>query len=190
MLKTGKISSREGSVVLYDDLIKEGVERAEKEIKSRGVGELKNARGIAMAAIKYAMLSRDNSRTILFDWDHVLNFEGDSGPYLQYTYARASSILKKSKKKPLLKGVDKKLSKIIKKLAQFPDIVTISSDEMKPHYIANYLTELAALFNEFYHAQRVIGSEDEESLLAVVNAVKNVMANGLRLLGIKALEKM
>jgi len=190
MLKTGKISSREGSVVLYNDLIKEGMDKAEKEIKNRGVGKMENAKDIAMAAIKYAMLSRDNSRTILFDWGHVLNFEGDSGPYLQYTYARANSILEKSNRRPSLKRIDEKWFRIIKKLVQFPDIIKISSKEMKPHYITNYLTELAAIFNEFYHSQRVIGSEDEENLLAIVNAVKTVLRNGLQLLGIKALEKM
>lgn len=190
MLKTGKISSREGTVVLYDDLIKEGVDKAGKEIKSRGVGNISNAKDIAMAAIKYAMLSRDNNKAIQFDWDHVLSFEGDSGPYLQYTYARANSILEKSKKKPLLKTMDESWLGIVKKLAQFNEVAEASARDMKPHYLTNYLTELASLFNEFYHVHRVIGAKNEQALLAVVSAVKDVMGKGLELLGIKALKKM
>ena len=190
MLKSGKISSRAGSVVLYDELMKEGVDKARKEIKTHGLGKMENARDIAMSAIKYAMLSRDNNKSIQFDWDHVLSFEGDSGPYLQYTYARANSILEKSEKKPLLNKIDDSFIEIMKKIALFDEVTEASARDMKPHYLTNYLTELAAIFNEFYHSQRVIGDENEEALLAIVSAVKDVMEKGLTLLGIKALKKM
>ncbi|MFH0832908.1 MAG: arginine--tRNA ligase [Candidatus Aenigmatarchaeota archaeon] len=189
MLKSGKMSSREGSVVLYDDLRDDGTAKAEKEIRKRKVGKANVAKDIALSAIKYSMLSRDNNKTILFDWSDVLNFEGDSGPYLQYTYARARSILRKSRKKYRVGAYDKEMA-IVKKLSMFSDVIKKSAEDMKPNYLANYLFELATAFNEFYQHRKVIGSDREEELLALVDAVSIILKNGLNLLGIRALEKM
>ncbi|MBI2578233.1 MAG: arginine--tRNA ligase [Candidatus Aenigmarchaeota archaeon] len=191
MLQTGKISSRAGSVVTYEHLIEEGTEKAVEEIKERGISEEKAAKDIALAAVKYAMLKRDTDRTITFDWSEVLNFEGDTGPYLQYTYARALSILRKSKRKPKAAPLFTELEfDLAKKLAMFPEIIEKSARDLKPNYVANYLYDLATLFNKFYHETRVVGTKEEETRLALVAATAHVLKNGMEILGIKALEKM
>ncbi|MBI4018362.1 MAG: arginine--tRNA ligase [Candidatus Aenigmarchaeota archaeon] len=191
MLQTGKISSRAGNVVTYEHLLEEGAENAAEEIKERGVSEEKAAKDIALAAVKYAILKKDTDRTITFDWSEVLNFEGDTGPYLQYTYARAQSILRRSKKKPRPAPLFTELEfDLAKKLAAFPETIDKAAKDLKPNYVANYLYELATLFNKYYHETRVVGNKEEEARLALVAAVARILKNGLELLGIKALEKM
>lgn len=199
MLKEGKMSSREGNVILYDELYKQAVSKAKEEIEKRKIVEKSRieeiAKVIALGALKYAMLNKDNNKTIIFDWNEVLNFEGDSGPYLQYTYARANSILKKASKKKTAKidfGLLKAESeiKLIKKLAEFKDVVESSANEMKPNIMADYTFELCSLFNEFYHQNKVIGSKEENERLKLVEATKIVLKNALSLLGIDAPEKM
>ncbi len=181
-LKGGKMSSRAGNVILYEDVMKEALEKAKKVSED-------SAKEVAVAALKYSMLNRDNNKAIVFDDEEALSFEGDTGPYLLYTYARARSILMKSKKKPLFKKAPEARS-VIKKMAGFPYIVQHACNEMKPHYVAVYMHELASCFNEFYHANKVIGSENEASLLAVVKSLASVMNTGLELMGIPVIERM
>ncbi len=182
MLKEGKMSSRAGNVILFEDIMEDAVEKAKKISPD-------SAKDVAIAALKYSMLSHDSGRVIVFDADEAMSFEGDTGPYLQYTYARARSILKKSKKKPVFKAADE-ARPIIKKMAEFPSVIRHACDDMKPHYLANYLHELAAVFNEFYHANKVIGGGNEASLLAVVKSFSQVMKSGMSLLGIPVIERM
>ena len=138
------------------------------------------------------MLRNENNKNIIFDWQQALNFEGDSGPYLQYSYARASSIIRKSKKKPQLKlqNLDEKEISLIKKLSDFPEIISSSRKQLSPHIIANYSFELAQTFNELYHNCQVIGSEKEEFRLALVQAFRIVIKSSLELLGIEVMEEM
>jgi arginyl-tRNA synthetase len=196
ILPTGKMSSREGKVVLYDDTLSTLVDLVKEEIIKRGAkltaNELnKRAKKIALAAIKYTMLSHDPKKTITFDEKETMQFEGDTGPYLQYTHARACSILRKSGKKPktgmLSESIEFELSK---KLSVFPSILEKASDEYKVHYVTNYLFGLSSLFNEFYHNIKVIGSDNECARLALIKATANVINKGLFLLGIDALDEM
>ncbi len=194
-LPTGKISSRTGENILYSDFMEEMQIYAEKEILDRSSDlkkpELeKRAMAISIAAIKYAMIKQTPQKNIIFDKEDALNFEGNTGPYLQYTHARAMSILRKAAPKPAPGALGNEEFAVIKRLSQFPDAVEKAGRELKPHYVAAYLYELASLFNEYYHTQRVIGSEKERERLAMVVAVAQVMKNGLELLGIRALEKM
>lgn len=182
MLKEGRMSSRAGNIILYEDIMKEAYEKAKKISPE-------SAREVALAALKYSMLSQDSGRLIVFDAGEALGFEGDTGPYLQYTYARARSILGKSEKKPV-PGHSEEALALIKKMSEFPSVVQHVCADMKIHYLANYLHELAAAFNEFYHANKVIGSDNEASLLAVVKSFASVMKSGLGLLGIPVLERM
>ncbi|MBI2173408.1 MAG: arginine--tRNA ligase [Candidatus Aenigmarchaeota archaeon] len=182
MLKEGKMSSRAGNVILFEDIMEDAVEKAKKISAD-------SAKEVALAALKYSMLSRDSSRVIVFDAEEALSFDGDTGPYLQYTYARARSILKKSKKKPSFRAAEEALP-VTKKMSEFPSVIRHACDDMKPHYLANYLHELAAVFNEFYHANKVIGGGNEASLLAVIKSFSHVMKSGLSLLGIPVLERM
>jgi len=198
-LPEGRLSTREGRVIFLDDVINQTVDLAKKTIEEKNPA-LKNkeevAEKVALGAIKYNDLSRDRIKNIAFDWDEMLRFEGDTGPYLQYTYARACSILRKSKfGKKKVKFNPKLLNKesetkIIKKLSLFPLAIENAAINYKPHVVANYLFELATLFNEFYHSLQVIGSKYEKERIALTKAFINVMKIGLGLLGIEALEEM
>jgi|TARA_B100000315_G_scaffold66237_1_gene60191 arginyl-tRNA synthetase len=196
-LSSGKMASREGKVVLYDDTLKKMMVLAKKQMKKRNKlsnEELeKRARIISLGAIKYAMLSQNTNKTIIFDENKTVSFEGDTGPYLLYSYARASSILRKTKKQKKsfkIKNPEKIEIELVKKLSQFPEIVLSSYKNLNPSLIANYSYQLAQIFNGFYHSSKVIGSDEEEFRLALVNSFRIVLKNSLKLLGINVVEKM
>jgi arginyl-tRNA synthetase len=202
-LPTGKMKGREGQTISADDMIAQTKELAKKGILFRspdmkGKKELeKNSLIISLAAIKYALLKVDVKKGIVFDPKEALSFEGDTGPYLLYSYARANSILKKVKKKReiLPKSVipeDLKDSEIrlLKKIGQFPDISLDAYKSLSPHVVANYSFELAKTFNEFYHAESVLGSSEEGFRLELVSRFKDTLEKALGLLGIETLDRM
>ena len=193
-LPSGRMKSREGTVIDADDLLNEVKNLAKKEIHKRGLldGQKteKRALSIALAAIKYFFLKVEPKSDMLFDPEKAISFEGNTGPYLQYTYARASSILKKAGKKKGKIKYEESMMALIKNLAQFPEEIERAAKDCKPNYIANYLYELATLFNEYYHKERVLGSKNEFARLQLVEAVRIVLGNGLKLLGIEPLEEM
>ncbi|MDD5650547.1 MAG: arginine--tRNA ligase [Candidatus Nanoarchaeia archaeon] len=199
MLPEGKMSSREGTVITYDDLINKLREETYNQTKNRhdwDESKLKEvSEKIAFSALRYSMLNKENNRTITFDWKNSLNFEGDTGPYIQYSYARANSILKKvdSKIKPnyeLLKERSELI--LIGKLAKFPSIVKDSALGYRPDLIANYAYDLAQTFSDFYHNCQCISDnkELEATRLSLVKATKQVIKNSLNLLGIDVIEEM
>jgi arginyl-tRNA synthetase len=194
-LPSGKMSSREGTTILADDLIGEAVEIARKNLVERGVVEEEveeRARVIALAAIKYSLLRVDMNRDIAFEISKALEFEGDTGAYLLYSYARASSLLRKvsSKAKVEISEVDNVEYKLVKKLGDFEDVVRRAYGELAPNLVANYCSELARDFNEFYHACPVLGGEKEGFRLEVVKRFRGVLGRGLDLLGVEKLEEM
>jgi arginyl-tRNA synthetase len=194
-LPEGRMKSREGTVVNADDLVEEVVKLARKEIEKRHKLSKKEietrANTIGLGALIYFILKYDPLKDFTYYPEESLSFEGDTGPYLQYTYARANSILRKGKKKPKIeKLTEEKEFEIIKKLSKFSDIIKKSVQDYKPNYIATYLFDLATLFNEYYHETRVIGSKNEEARLALVKSVIIVLENGLKLLGIEAPKEM
>ena len=142
------------------------------------------------------MVKVSPEKTYSFSIKDALNFEGDTAPYIQYTHARACSILRKSKTKEtkfnaeLLKNQKEK--ELIKNLMKFPEIVSLASRDFRPHYITNYAFELAAKFNNFYESLPVLKADKnvKAARLALVNAVKQILKNSLMLLGIEAPEKM
>ncbi|MBU3940335.1 MAG: arginine--tRNA ligase [Nanoarchaeota archaeon] len=200
MLPEGKMSSREGNVILYEDLIQNMFKIAEKQIKSRhkkiSKKELeKRKQQIAFAALKFSMLNRENNKQIIFDWNKALKFEGETGPYIQYAHARINSILKRSKIKPkadfnLLKTPEE--INLIKSLRAFPEIVEEASKHYKASLVANYSLKLAQSFSEFYEKNQVIKAEEnlKNARLNLIKAVKQVLKNSLFLLGIEAPEEM
>ncbi len=194
-LKEGKMASRLGNVILYEDLRDEAISRVKKEIEKRNP-DLKDkeeaARKIAMGAIKFSMLYLENKKPIKFDWDEVLNFEGRSGPYLQYSYVRASSILEKEKPKKFdASELGEEIEvKIMKQIAKFPSVIQQSADKYAPYIICTYLFQLAQDFNSFYNSVPVLKSERKESRLKLVETVRTVLKTGLELLGVEAVEKM
>tara|TARA_Y100000310_G_scaffold103009_1_gene101143 strand:+ start:315 stop:1988 length:1674 start_codon:yes stop_codon:yes gene_type:complete len=195
-LPSGKMSSRTGENILYSDFIKEIKEHAKKQIKKRTKLSKKESDDraliISISAIKYSFLKQDTNKVIVFDKQEALNFEGNTGPYLLYSYARASSILRKSKKKSEIKITDLSNSEIelIKKLSQFPEIIGKATQQLNPALIANYSYDLSKLFNEFYHSNKVIGSESESFRLSLIQAFRKILKQSLNLLGIEVLEEM
>ncbi|MBN1578659.1 MAG: arginine--tRNA ligase [Chitinispirillaceae bacterium] len=197
-LPEGKMKSREGTVVDADDLINETKNLAAEEVGSRyrldDAETGQRSLAIALAAIKYQLLRVDIGKTMLFDPKKAISFEGDTGPYLLYSYARASSILRKAPAVPsaIAAGGDFNGSEIalIKQLDRFPEAAAFAGDKLSPSIIANYGFGLAQAFNEFYHASPVIGSDREQFRLRLVAAFRAVLKNCLWLLGIEAIEEM
>jgi arginyl-tRNA synthetase len=200
-LPEGKMSTRKGRVVYLDHVIEEVTKLAEKviEVKNPSLkGREEVSQQVGIGAIKYADLSRDRIKDIRFDWNEMLSFEGDTGPYIQYTHARASSILRKGKVKSAPREThatllgDPKEKALVRKLCEFPETVHRAAQDNKPHYIANYTFTLATLFNEFYQSVPVLRAEGNlrSARLSLVMATKDVLKKGLYLLGIEAPEEM
>jgi len=191
----GKMSSRSGNNVLYSDFFKEVTSIAKKGIRKRGYEGCdidERAMKIGIASIKYSMLKQDPRKTMVFDPRGDVSFEGDTGPYLLYSYARASSIIRKVKSKAKVKILDLKEQeiKLLKKIDFFPQIVEKAYGNLAPNLIANYVFELAQIFNEFYHSCPVMGSESEGFRLKLVDAFRITLKKGLDLLGIETIEEM
>jgi arginyl-tRNA synthetase len=194
-LPSGKMSSRQGSIVLADDLIDEIKALAKEGIMKRGYSGKDidyRAEKIALAAIKYSLLKIDINKGIVFNPNESVNFEGDTGTYLLYSYARANSILNKvkSKKKILIEKLEQGEVKLVKKIEEFPSIIKKAYTELAPNLIANYAYELCQVFNEFYHNCPVLGSESEGFRLSLVDAFRRTIKKGLDLLGIETLEEV
>jgi len=191
----GKMSSRTGQNVLYSDFSSKVKEIALDGLKKRDDFRRdaeKRALKIAISAIKYSMLKQDPKRTMIFDPNNDVSFEGDTGPYLLYSYARANSILKKVKGCKAVKIIDLKESEIrlLKKINSFEEVIGRAYEGLSPNLIANYSFELAQNFNEFYHNCPVIGSVEEGFRLRLVEAFKITLGKALELLGIGVLEEM
>ncbi len=200
-LAEGKMSSREGVVILYEDLLKELRKHASEETKKRNrefddrkIGEISDT--IALAALKYNIVKVSPGKRIMFDWKDALDFEGNAAPYLLYTYARAKSIIRKSGKEMKRYDITKLKhpleTEIIRKLAEFPSVIRKSARDLRPHYVSGYVYELSTKFNEFYNTMPVIRAPAgmREARLALVEAVAVIIRNSLSLLCIDVLERM
>ena len=217
-LPSGKMSSRTGDVITAESLIEEVKEKVRAKISERELSDDKKekiAEAVAIGAIKYSILKQSPGRDIIFDFDKSLSFEGDSGPYLQYAYTRALSVLEKAQKEasprelgeggldsfskaksvrrgtlpgrvPLLTGI----SSVERLLYRFPEIIERAYLELAPQHIVTYLIELAGAFNSYYAKYQILGSEGEKYRLALTKAVATVLKNGLQILAIPVLEKM
>jgi arginyl-tRNA synthetase len=197
-----KMSSRRGRYITLDSVLDEAVKRAYEEVSKRSPQlseeeKQKIATFVGIGAVRYALVEIDTSKTVVFTWDRVLNFEKNSAPYIQYTHARACSILRKAAKKPTkpnYKLLKEKLEhEITLTLASFPDTFTEATEYLKPNLIADSANSLADKFNTFYNALRVIGAEPEglsEARLALTESVRIVLRNALNQIGVLAPEKM
>jgi arginyl-tRNA synthetase len=196
-LPEGKMKSREGTVVDADDLIQKVQDLVKKELSSRAKlskKELeKRSLTIALAAIKYMLLKVDTKKDMIFNPKESINFEGNTGSYILYSYARASSILKKIKSvksKIYFENLEEKEIEIIKKLDEYESVIKKSYENLNPSIIANYAFQLAQTFNEFYHACPVAKSEKESFRVSLVKSFRQVLKNSLNLIGIETLEEM
>ena len=191
-----KFKTRKGKTIFMQDILDETIEIAKKNLLEReklSKKELEQrALKIAVAAILYNDLKNSLENNIVFDINRFLEFEGNTGPYLLYSYARASSIIRKIKKKKPLKILDLKKQEIalLKKINNFGEVVEIAYKNLAPNVIANYCYELAKLFNEFYHECPVMGSVEEGFRVRLVEAFRITLKKALDLLGIDVLERM
>jgi len=212
------MSSRTGDVISGESLLGQMIEMSLEKMKDRPLSdeEKKNvSEAVAVSAIKYTILRQATGKDVIFDPEKSLSFEGDSGPYLQYSYVRARSLLEKAKEQGISEWVyDSSVratfgqginigsgvgasgmgpeEKLTKSLERFSETVERSIQEMAPHHVANYLMDLAGTFNSYYANTHIINTDDTHSpyKLALVKAFSVVMKNGLNLLGIKSVERM
>ena len=197
-LPDGKMSSRTGSVITADALIERVESMVAEKIKGRGYEkkiEEEIVRDVSLGAIKYSILRQALGSDIIFDFDKSISFEGDSGPYLQYTHARIKSLLEKAKGAGLKSDTEStplEVGLVEKMLARFPESVVRAGLEYSPSTIATYLTELAGAFNTYYAEHTIVDVKDRHSpyKIALAEAVARVLKSGLTLLGIAAPERM
>jgi len=220
---TGKFSTRRGETIHLEEVLKEAILRAreiihraskgsegEKESEAlfaknsetgRGLSEEekeKVAKMVGIGAVKYNDLSQHYSKDIVFDWEKILNLKGNSAPYLQYTFVRCQSVLRKVKFKTLpkkIEAIDFNLEEedILREIYKFPEIVQEAAEKFSPNLICNFIFDLAQKYNFFYDLHPILKAKTEELKifrLALTMAVAQVLKNSLNLLGISAPEKM
>ncbi|MBT3416885.1 arginine--tRNA ligase [Candidatus Woesearchaeota archaeon] len=185
-----KFSTRKGKTVFMKDVLNETVKLAEKSIKGRNVSK-NAAMEIAKAAIIYGDLKNHPGRDAIFNIDKFLEFSGDTGPYLLYTYARANSIVSDFKVRKFSDVVlEENEFKLIKMMGEFPSIVKNSMENINPSVVSHYSYELCQSFNEFYHSCKVVGSPSEAFRINLVKSFMIVLENSLSLLGINVVKRM
>ncbi|MNL06187.1 Arginine--tRNA ligase [compost metagenome] len=204
-LPSGKMKSREGTVVDADDLMSEMIETAKERTeelgKTEGLSEEnKNAlyNTIGMGALKYFLLKVDPKKRLLFDPKESVDFQGNTGPFIQYTYARIKSVLSKANFDELSAvSVPASISAyerdLIMSLGNFPSIIAISAQEFSPAQMSNYIYDVAKLYNKFYHEETILKAEIEEVKnfrLHLSASAAKIIAKGMNLLGIEVPERM
>lgn len=199
-LKDQTLSTRKGQVVFLEDVLNKAIEKTKEVMESRHT-EIEDieetAKIVGIGAVKFQELYNNRIKDYVFDWDEVLNFDGETGPYIQYTYARAKSVLRKAgfekaEKMNFTKITSDEEFALVKSLANFKDIVIKACEKYEPSLITRHLTEIAKNFNKFYNTCQVNVEDKEvkEERLALTYASSLVIKIGLGLLGIKTVEKM
>lgn len=198
-LPSGKMSSRTGDVIAAKSLIDDVKGRVLKKIDPKAFGNAraseKIAQQIAVGAIKYEILKQTPGKDIVFDMEKSLSLEGDSGPYLQYTYVRTRSLLEKAKSeniRPTTNDQRPEITQVERLLYRFPEVVKDATEQYAPQKIVHFLTGVASSFNTLYAAEKIVDADDAFSpyKLAVTASVATVLKNGLWLLGIETPEQM
>lgn len=201
LLPTGKMSTREGNVVKLEDLLNEAISRAKTIIEEKNP-ELENkeevAKKVGIGAVIFNDLSASRIKDEVFDWDTILNFQGETGPYIQYTYVRTKSVLEKNGYVPKFEDVDfeslldEYSLEIIKLIYSFEDVLQQVTEKNEPSILSRYLIDLAKAFSSFYNENKII-VEDEKvknARVYLTYAVSVILKKGAKLLGIEMPEKM
>jgi len=200
---TGKFSTRKGDTIHLSDVIDKAMEKAKEVAEKSTVAKnltndekLEMIESVAIGAIKFNDLSSDPRKDVIFDWDKIMSLDGDSGPYLQYTYARCKSVLTKTKIKEQKninetpENINDDEMALIKEFYRFEEKIMEASTRFSPAVIAEYLLSVARKYNEFYAKNRIINQEEEIFRVFLTRTTASVLHIGLGLLGIKTIEKM
>lgn len=203
-MEEGTMSTRQGRVIFLEDVLNRAVEQTrkiimEKNVNTENVDE--TAREVGIGAVIFNELSNYRIKDYVFSWDKVLNFEGETGPYVQYTHARACSILRNAGEAVMAsakEGFDASritsdsAHALIKLIYEMPEVIAEAGEKYEPSIVTRHIVDIAQAFNKFYHDEHILVDDETEKTakVALVMAARNVIRNGLDLLGMKAPEKM
>lgn len=199
-LEEGTLSTRSGRVVLMTDILNESVNRIREIIQEKSPDLINKdlvAEQVGVGAVIFNDLYNGRIKDVVFSWDKMLNTDGETGPYLQYTHARAFSVIDKAGDKDF-ENIDFSILndnasfEVIKLISRYSERIQESADKLEPYIISRYLIDLAQAFNKFYHDNKILNTDKEtmKARLILVVAVKTVLESGLKLLGISAPNKM
>ena len=203
-MEEGTMSTREGRVIFLEDVLNRAVDQTREIIKEKNVNTEnieETAAAVGIGAVIFNELSNYRIKDYVFSWEHVLNFEGETGPYVQYTHARACSILRNAGEDIVAKakaGFDPNFltgdsaNELIKLLYAFPQVVAEAGEKYEPSIVTRHIVDIAQAYNRFYHDEHILVEDEAEKTakVALVMAAKNTLAAGLALLGMKAPERM
>ena len=204
-LEEGTMSTREGRVVFLEDVLNRAIDETRDIIKEKGVATdniEETAKQVGIGAVVFNELSNNRIKDYVFSWKKVLDFNGETGPYVQYTYARAASILRNAGEELTAKAASGKVDpkyitspsayELAKLIYKFPQVVVEAGEKYEPSIVTRHIVDLAQSFNRFYHDEHILVDNEEEKVakLALVIAAKTAIKNGLALLGMQAPERM
>ena len=204
-LEEGTMSTRHGRVVFLEDVLNRAVDETRKIIKEKGVATDnidETAKQVGIGAVIFQELSNNRIKDYVFSWDKVLDFNGETGPYVQYTYARAASLMRRADAGALAKADEADIDvtyirsdaayELVKLLEAFPAVVVEAAEKYEPSVVTRHIVDIAQSFNRFYHDEHIITDniEEQAAKLALAQAAKNTIKNGLGLLGIQCPERM
>ena len=201
LLKTGKMSTREGNIIKLEELLNEAISRAKAIIEEKNPN-LENkeeiAKKVGIGAVIFNDLSNSRIKDEIFDWDTILNFQGETGPYIQYMYVRTKSILETIEKLPLVTEINiedlknNEALKIIKLIYQFESILENVISKNEPSILSRYLINIAQAYSSYYNSNKILIEDikKKNARIYLTYMVGNILEIGANLLGIKMPEKM
>ena len=203
-MEEGTMSTRQGRVIFLEDVLNRAVEQTRQIIKEKNVNTEnidETAKEVGIGAVVFNELSNYRIKDYVFSWDKVLNFEGETGPYVQYTHARACSILRNAGDDAVAKakaGFDAKYitsesaHRLMSLIYELPEVIVEAGEKYEPSIVTRHIVEISQAFNKFYHDEHILVDNEDEKIakIALVLAAKTAIKNGLGLLGMKAPEKM
>ena len=203
LLPTGKMSTREGNVVKLEELLNEAISKVKEIIEEKNpdfAEEEKQdiAKKVGIGAVIFNDLFGSRIKDEIFDWDTMLNFNGETGPYIQYTYVRTNSVLKKAGYLPEIKDIDfsrltdKEAQNVLKLIYSFTNIIEQATVKNEPSVIARFLIDLSKAYSSFYNENKIIVEDKaiQDARVYLTYATNLVLKNGAKLLGIDMPEKM
>ena len=203
-MEDGTMSTREGRVIFLEDVLNKAVEQTKEIIKEKNVNTEsieETAKDVGIGAVVFNELSNYRIKDYVFSWDKVLNFEGETGPYVQYTHARACSILRNAGDEIVAEAsggfnpeyiTGESAHELIKLIYNLPAVIVEAGEKYEPSVVTRHIVDIAQAFNKFYHDEHILVDNRDEKIakVALVIAARNAVKNGLGLLGMKAPEKM